>query len=127
MPIAGGIEVKVLLPGGRATDAGMTRIEGSPLQGRKPAQSVIRVILVLASRLHEILAPLPIATSVKAILHPFQSGAGTGFKPALVHHSAKAVQAGVLVAAIAVGLAGLLDVGQRHSRLRGVIGLDDTV
>jgi len=51
-----------------------------------------------------------------AVLEAVGGGAGAGVDPALIDDAAEAVQARVLIARVAVGFAGLFDVGQVDRR-----------
>ncbi len=63
---------------------------------------------------------------IVAVLEAFRRRTGAGVVPALIDHSAEAVQPGILVARVAVALAGLLHVGYLDPRL-GVIHDDHRV
>jgi hypothetical protein len=67
------------------------------------------VVQLAEAGVHDVISEERVAGAVVTVLEPIGVGAVRGDDPALIDDAAEAVEAGVLVAGVAVGLAGLLD------------------
>ncbi len=76
------------------------------------------MVQLAEARIHQVVAVKNVGIPIIAVLKAIRRGATGGDDPALIDHPTEAVEAGVLVAGVAVRFAGLLDVGQVHTRLR---------